>query len=175
MSMSGRREPISCECRRGCPPYTWPLGAYFLTVQDVLGVPLDYLNRLMRFDRFDDNPQACFWKPVVPDPRFDLEQLTHRRLTNCGPIEDGWQFVFALVEPNRPIRQWTLDVCWFTPGPIPIDPNSRISCSQVRLELPQTSGGIDTICLMEAAYPNACDHDDYPARVQSPWHHLTPR
>ncbi len=110
--------------------------------------------------------------PLLP---YTSETLLMDEASSCAEGEEGWRFTFVRVTGGVFTEEWAKTVCWTPPSPIPIDPNTASSCSQVELSLPQTAGGGSTSVLLEAAYPDACDHDDYPAKVQSPWHNDIPR
>lgn len=175
MSLATRRGPLTCNCRQGCPPYTWPLSQYFVTWLDSAGNPtLGYNGRLMRWPAVNFPLNDCNFRAVQPVLPFILELLSFGR-ASCAAGQDGWTLQFIRSIPLVPTEVWSLTTCWDVPSPIPIDPNSSISCSQVRIELPGVFPVGSTSMLVEAAYPNACDSSDYPRKVQSPWHHLTPR
>lgn len=166
---------MSCECRRGCPPYTSPLQSYFVSLTTLAGFPTGYTGRLMRFQFFEQTLKFCAFERVVPLDPFTQETLSLRQLTLVPPGQVGYQWTFFRAIGGMAGEQWQLDTFWTPPSPIPIDPNSATSCSRVIMILPQTSGGAGLLAKVEAAYPDACDHTDYPAKVQSPWHHDTPR
>ena len=175
MSISTRRGPLTCSCREGCPPYTYPLASYFVTWLDSAGNPtLGYDGRLMRWPAVNFPLNDCVFRAVVPVVPFIVEWLFFKRAT-CPAGQDGWTVQFNRTIPLVPTEVWRLTTCWDVPSRIPINPNSAISCSQVSIVLPGVFPMGSTSMLIEAAYPDACDHLDYPAKVQSPWHHVIPR
>ena len=175
MTLATRRGPLSCKCRAGCPPYTWPFNQYFITLTLVDGTPTGYTGRLMRAPGVNCPIFFCCWDAAVPLLPFITERILMQEISSPPPGQVGYRFIFERILPLSPPEQWTLDSFWTPPSPIPIDPNSAISCSRVTFTAPRTSGIGPPLCVFEAAYPDACDHNDYPAKTQSPWHHDTPR
>ena len=175
MSLATRRGPVKAVCHEGCPGYTWPLESYFVTILGATGEPVGgYEGRLMRGPAVNHLLSRCTWGAVTPLAPY-LDEHIRLRQISCAENQDGFAFLFTRTTPPGFTETWELKTCWNKPAPIPIDPNSSISCSQVVLRLPQIEGGGSTTCLIEAAYPDACDESDYNTKRQSVWHHDTPR
>ena len=175
MSLATRRGPITCNCRKGCPAYTWALASYFITLLDGGGFPIGgYQGRLVTYPAVNTEFTECAFSAAVPLLPYVLEQLSFRQIAT-GVGLDGFAVRFDRSVPAGPTESWEEKVIYGLPTPIPIDPNSSISCSRVTWTLDPVFPTTSSFCLVEAAYPDACDHLDYPAKVQSPWHHLTPR
>ena len=163
MGLGQRRAETPCFCNEQCPAGTFPFRNYWVSAHSEFGP--DYGNDHVLFTFNTTAGDQCIWQtPVDHFPLPSVETLT--RIPLVAP--DGFQawrwMLFVLEGLNTNI--WTIDLVYAVPevGSL-VEPEAPASCSRRSFILNQvvpTSPGFATV---DAAYPDACDDGDYPAKI----------
>lgn len=163
MGLGNRRSVTPCFCNEGCPNDTYPFGQYFITCKAVIGP--DYANSAPLY-RWTNKTFSgtCEWRPVSPTIGFTQEIFEHFEV-GAAPGFKAYRFELRLTAGGITNRWWK---DFITPLPESYPPllNASNSCQQIQFLLP-LGGGVDVPnATIFAAYPNACDDDDFLTHIQ---------
>lgn len=109
---------------------------------------------------------VCTWQSVedhLTGP--STEQITFECI-DAGPDFLQYSVELLLAFPLG-VNVWRQVFTTARPEPEGlVEPNAPTSCSRIRIDLPHVLLGSLSIASLLAAYPDACDDADYPAKVQ---------
>lgn len=170
MPLSNRRLRPSCFCDANCISGTWPFDGYWIEAPRLAGPGYD-TPVLYRF-ALEGSPGVCRWDSVKDHfAGPSVEQLT-KATVGSPPGTKAFQWELNIQDATG-INVYIIQVQTNLPEVAPIDPNSIISCSTLRWELPHVILGPAFSAVITPAYPDACDDDDYPMKEQrKPWGYL---
>lgn len=164
MGLGVRRRTGVCFCNENCPPYTWPYYQYFLRVTGPL---TPYPNwKLFRLTQQPSSFPICSWQPVSPIYGVGNELLEKRALPDLPSGDKRWQW-FLTIFTGFVLWQFKVTMIWDPPGPVPSNPVMSFNCSYISYNLAENVPLPLHFAELRAAYPDACDDADHPAKVQT--------
>lgn len=166
MGLAQRRNHGPCWCDRGCPPDTWPYEQYWVEFANVFVIGNLYPNpKLYRFKR--KISFGCEWEVVAASGGlFTGEILERRELGTSTPevLDYEWRLkiTYATI-----LWQWSIRYIWdLKTQPYPVPNFTPASCSAIQQDLLIEPPVPPLFARITAAYPDACDDNDWPQKRQ---------
>lgn len=165
MGLGFRRTVTSCFCAEGCPRGTYPYRRYFVEAFFIVGP--SYGNKHILYQFIGMDGATCVWTPVTKElGPGSIEELRKIPIIDGAGVSIGWRWDLILFDGGGG-NTWSLDILPPYLDDIPYPPQSAKSCSKRSWILLHTFAGPISPATLSAAFPNACDNDDWPAKAQA--------
>lgn len=163
MGLAARRGKTSCFCHEGCGEGTYPFMRYWVSSFAPFD-PFEPARRLFIFK--SDTDGECLWEALNPGvPPLGYYRMRKQTLV-IGPDIVGWRLTVEYFDTTG-LNAWQDD--FFPPVNDTglVQPEWVGSCSRMKYTLPNVVWGAGWTAVIEPAYPDACDDNDFITKVQT--------